>query len=433
MELRFQDIFTNILGFQSVAQFGAKQVHTQDDVHDINTDCSAFIEILPSELHGGSIAKVKNNLAVIPEDWTSGSVISPWHNTRSADSAYIACIAQLKQANFIAFHDDFLTWIGKDAKMEIVQTFEGVDADHVHEAPIFLPDTREFVFADTAVVGWLWGLDVDNRKVRKIKTNPPLHNVNGGTLHQSRLYVTTNGGTAPAIFSCSLPQKSRSSESETIDCTPVVNNYRLAHLNSPNDLIFTSAGNILFTDPTYGWAQSWPGVGLPELPTALYHFNMKTKALIALDHDILQPNGLALSKDEKTLYVADSNSTSGKPIGVWEDSVRNVYAFDFDEGKMLLGNRRLVHVVERGWPDGLRVAYMKNDRELVLVASIGGVDVVDVSRGGTGTLLGKFNVGDDIIFNLEPVTGSAKEGANKSEAIYLLTGKKAVYQVTISS
>lgn len=75
-------------------------------------------------------------------------------------------MAQLKQANFVTFQDDFLSWIGKDARMEPVQLFEGEDANHVHEAPVYIPDTSEFVFADTSVIGWLWGLDVKTHKVR---------------------------------------------------------------------------------------------------------------------------------------------------------------------------------------------------------------------------------------------------------------------------
>ena len=250
--------------------------------------------------------------------------------------------------------------------------------------------------------------------------------MNGGTLHASRLYLTTNGSPTPAVWNCSLPTDAGldSAAEETLTCSVVVNNYRLAHLNSPNDLVFTSQGNILFTDPTYGWAQSWPGVGPPELPTTVYFFNTTSRALLPLNNnEVLQPNGLALSSDEKTLYVADSNSTSGKPIGVWEDSIRNVYAFDFEERTRRLGNRQLVHVVERGWPDGLRVTKTKDGRELVLVASMGGVDVVDASGGGAGVLLGKFNIGDDVVFNIEPV---GKTG------VWLLTGKKGVYKVTIT-
>lgn len=266
-------------------------------------------------------------------------------------------------------------------------------------------------------------MDADGAsQIRKIRTQPPLPNVNGGTRLGNRIYLTTNGSPSPAVWNCSIPREVSSPEhenQEVINCIPVVNNYRLAHLNAPNDLIFTSRNHILFTDPNYGWYQAWPGVGPPELPTTIYHFNTTSRALIALsNNDVLEPNGLALSKDEKTLYVADSNSTSGKPIGVWESSVRNVYAFDIDVDVPRLSNRRLVHVAERGWPDGLRIS-----RDgLLLVAIKGGVDVVDVERGGL--LLGKINVGDDTIFNLEPVGGD--------KSAWLLTGSKAVYKASIA-
>lgn len=98
--------------------------------------------------------------------------------------------------------------------------------------------------------------------------------------------------------------------------------------------------------------------------------------------------------------------------------MRNVYAFDIDLRVPRVSNRRLIHVVEAGWPDGLRVSR----GGLVLVASMGGVDVVDETRGGL--LIGKINVGDDVIFNLEPV--------GKERKVWLLTGKKAVYKVTVA-
>lgn len=138
------------------------------------------------------------------------------------------------------------------------------------------------------------------------------------------------------------------------------------------------------------------------------------------NRDVLMPNGLALSPDEKTLYVADSNSTSGKPLMSYGSDVRNVYAFDYDSAVPSMRNPRLAYVCEAGWPDGLRVT----NSGLLLVGTMGGVDVVDVSRGGL--LLGKINVGDDIIFNLEPARGK------KFAGVWLLTGKKGVYKVTVA-
>lgn len=195
---------------------------------------------------------------------------------------------------------------------------------------------------------------------------------------------------------------------------PILNNYRGRHFNSPNDLIFDSNNNIYFTDPTYGWAQQWPGVQQPELPNAIYHFDTRSKAVTALSNSpVHYPNGLALSLDERTLYVADSNSSFGSPT-----SVRNVWAFDVEHSSTILRNPRLVYQAESGWPDGLRVS--RNG--LLFIAVAGGADVVDPQ---TGLLLGKIATPGDIILNLEPANG-------ERDGVWLLTGNKAVYKVTLA-
>lgn len=66
----------------------------------------------------------------------------------------------------MAFHEDFLNLIGRGAKLEMAHQFTGTDAQHVHEAPVYVRETNELVFADTSVVGWLWALDIDKHQVR---------------------------------------------------------------------------------------------------------------------------------------------------------------------------------------------------------------------------------------------------------------------------
>lgn len=161
----------------------------------------------------------------------------------------------------------------------------------------------------------------------------------------------------------------------------------------------------------YGWVQKWPGVGEPELPNAVYHFNVKTKALTPLSNMAIQmPNGLAFSVDGSTLFVADSNSSLQSPT-----SVRNVMAFDYSPST--LRNPRLVYQAEAGWPDGIRVS----QNGFLFIAVANGIDVVDPN---TGLLLGKINTPDDIIYNLEPA--SARPG------VWLLTGGKKIYKVNLA-
>ena len=74
-------------------------------------------------------------------------------------------------------------------------------------------------------------------------------------------------------------------------------------LNSPNDAIVRSDGTLYFTDPTYGLEGRAQELGFQGV------FRISpTGALSLVDDKMTQPNGLALSPDEKTLYVGDSGS-----------------------------------------------------------------------------------------------------------------------------
>ncbi|KAI7218439.1 hypothetical protein KC333_g3605 [Hortaea werneckii] len=328
------------------------------------------------------------------------------HEIKASDPTVASALAKLADASFVAWDEQFLDVIGSDARVETIQTFESPEDKHVHEAPVYVAETNELVFSDTSQIGWLWAVNIDSQETRKIATNPPLYNVNGATYHDGLLYACTNGGSVRGIFTVNLTDGATK---------PLLNNFRGRHFNSPNDLIFDSRGNIFFTDPTYGRVSQWPGVQDPELPNSIYHFDPQTKNLRTLSNSpLLFPNGLALSVDEGTLYVADSNSSFNSLT-----SVRNVWAFDVEHQGARLSTPRLVYQAESGWPDGIRVSRSG----LLFVAVAGGVDVV---APATGLLLGKINVPGDIVFNLEPADGGGRDG------VWLLTGHKAVYKVTIA-
>jgi gluconolactonase len=71
--------------------------------------------------------------------------------------------------------------------------------------------------------------------------------------------------------------------------------------NSPNDLTLRSDGTIFFTDPPYGLE----GREKEQPCNALYRVRPGQNP-VRLVKDFNMPNGLALSPDEKTLYVGDS-------------------------------------------------------------------------------------------------------------------------------
>jgi gluconolactonase len=81
--------------------------------------------------------------------------------------------------------------------------------------------------------------------------------------------------------------------------------YQGTPFNRPNDLVAGKRGDIYFTD-TVPLTATAP----PAMPSAVYRLTAKGE-LVRIADDIARPNGVALSPDERTLYVAN---TSGEWI-----------------------------------------------------------------------------------------------------------------------
>lgn len=80
---------------------------------------------------------------------------------------------------------------------------------------------------------------------------------------------------------------------------PLAGDFEGRQFNRPNDIIADSRGNLYFTDT----ASAAPGAS--TLPAAVYQVTRKGK-LVRIVQGIERPNGVALSPDERTLYVANT-------------------------------------------------------------------------------------------------------------------------------
>lgn len=120
--------------------------------------------------------------------------------------------------------------------------------------------------------------------------------------------------------------------------TVVADRYDGKRFNSPNDVIVRSDGMIFFTDPPYGLEG---GLGGPndELGFSGVYAVDAEGGVTLLVKDFKKPNGLALSPDEKTLYIADTEA-------------RHIRAFDVAKDGALRNGRVLCEI--RG-PDGMKV------------------------------------------------------------------------------
>lgn len=117
-------------------------------------------------------------------------------------------------------------------------------------------------------------------------------------------------------------------------------------LNSPNDLVVAQNGRIYFTDPRYG---SQDG---RELETEDVYLIDTDGALrrVATRPDIAKPNGIALSPDQKILYVADTQpGENGGPTEA------RVMAFDVAEDGSLSNPRSIYSFGAGRGIDGMAV------------------------------------------------------------------------------
>jgi gluconolactonase len=121
-------------------------------------------------------------------------------------------------------------------------------------------------------------------------------------------------------------------------------------LNSPNDVVVKSDGTVWFTDPTYGIMSDYEGhKAEPEQDGChVYRVDPDTGTVAVVADDFAKPNGLAFSRDESVLYVADSGVTHDP------DGPHHIRAFDV-RGDNTLGNGRVFVEVSPGVPDGFRL------------------------------------------------------------------------------
>jgi len=79
--------------------------------------------------------------------------------------------------------------------------------------------------------------------------------------------------------------------------------YECKRLNSPNDLVYKSDGSLYFTDPPFGLPKVYEDPRM-ELPYSGV-FRLAGATLRLVSRDLIGPNGLAFSPDEKYLYIGN--------------------------------------------------------------------------------------------------------------------------------
>ena len=158
--------------------------------------------------------------------------------------------------------------------------------------------------------------------------------------------------------------------------TTLADKYQGKRFNSPNDLVIHPSGDIYFTDPPYGLPK-----GMDD-PTKELDFQgvyrLKPSGEVTLiSKELSRPNGIGLSPDAKTLYVA--NSDNARPIWM-------AFALNADgtagPGRVFADSSAAVKQGKPGSPDGLKVDAKGN----LFATGPGGVWVIDPTGKHLGTI-----------------------------------------------
>ena len=134
------------------------------------------------------------------------------------------------------------------------------------------------------------------------------------------------------------------------DVRVLAGEYEGSRFHSPNDVTIASDGSLYFTDPPYGLAEPDTDASREIGVNGVYRLR-PDGTIVLIDGQHSRPNGIALSPDERTLYVSNSNPEA------------TYWAYDLDADGEVVGESRLLadltEMRERagyGNPDGLAVA-----------------------------------------------------------------------------
>lgn len=220
-------------------------------------------------------------------------------------------------------------------------------------------------------------------------------------------FIGPNGMTAGkdgSVVLCQHGNRRIVSIDKDLRVTTLVDSFEGKKLNSPNDLVYRSDGSLYFTDPPYG---------LPKAdadPSKQIEFNgvyrLAGGKLQVLVKDLTRPNGIALSPDEKTLYVANS-----------DEKKRLWMRYDVAADGAVSNGRVFADVSaekEDGLPDGMKVDTQGN----LYATGPGGVWVFAPDGKHLGTI--------------KPAEGPANCGWGDDGKTLYMTANTSLYRIKLA-
>lgn len=268
------------------------------------------------------------------------SILSCVNNTNQEN------YTRLTRGNVQIFDESAKIFVNEDSRIELL-----ADSLFLSEGPLWIERLNSLLFTQVAsnkVFKWNEndGLSVylDPSGYTGIVPAEP-----DGLVGSNGMVLNSNGDLILAQHGDRRVAKLIDWDNETPEFETLAGRYNDKLFNSPNDLVYADNGDLYFTDPPYGFGlEKLLTSELKEQPVNGVYKLTNSGEVVLLVEDILLPNGIAISNDNKTLYV--NSSDVEYPIitkfDITENGLENREVF-FDGSELIKSSE--------GWFDGLKV------------------------------------------------------------------------------
>tara|TARA_A100001035_G_scaffold167540_1_gene132820 strand:- start:278 stop:1294 length:1017 start_codon:yes stop_codon:yes gene_type:complete len=268
------------------------------------------------------------------------SILSCVNNTNQEN------YTRLTRGNVQIFDESAKIFVNEDSRIELL-----ADSLFLSEGPLWIESLNSLLFTQVAsnkVFKWNEndGLSVylDPSGYTGIVPAEP-----DGLVGSNGMVLNSNGDLILAQHGDRRVAKLIDWDNETPEFETLAGRYNDKLFNSPNDLVYADNGDLYFTDPPYGFGlEKLLTSELKEQPVNGVYKLTKSGEVVLLVDDILLPNGIAISNDNKTLYV--NSSDVEYPIITKFDITKN----GLENREIFFDGTELIKSSE-GWFDGLKV------------------------------------------------------------------------------
>jgi gluconolactonase len=293
----------------------------------------------------------------------------------------IGCNTSTEQINpkIIIYDDAILSIIDNTATIDTLAYEIGLP-----EGPVWDEKSNSLLFVDllaNKVLKWNEKEGVSDFITPSGNTGYAPNYEEGGILGANGLGIDADGN----LILCQHGDRRLAVATNNSSTAPVyetlADRFEGKRLNSPNDLTFSKNGDIYFTDPPFGFfnLQTFKVVEseLREIGfSGVYKLDTDNK-LSLISNKVNVPNGIALSTDEKFLYVNKMGMFDGNP---------NILKFDLEslENEVLFDGKEISSKYEGNF-DGMKVHSSGN----IFTSGPGGILIISAE----GKLMARIDFG----------------------------------------